>query len=127
MCGREGDRNTRLSILQVMSSPGPTSPTQGDSPPHVSRSYSGTLDRSRSRSYVIKDISLDEGDALKRITQEVGGCTNACPVHVYRVEICEPINLFYCYISSVAGLTLINNAGLCTTLIHVPSGGHKGS
>lgn len=29
------------------------------------------MDKSRSRSYLNKDISIDEGDALKKISEEV--------------------------------------------------------
>ena len=37
----------------------------------ISRSGSLTMDKSRSRSYLTKDISLDEGDVLKKISEEV--------------------------------------------------------
>lgn len=36
------------------------------------RSFSHSMDKSRSRSY-LKDISIDEGDALKKISEEVNG------------------------------------------------------
>ena len=60
-----------ILLCQVMSSQEALSPGLRESPPRGTRSHTGTLDRSRSRSYVINDISIDEGVALKRITQEV--------------------------------------------------------
>lgn len=54
-----------------------SSPEEGISYLNVSpqrklgRSTSLIGDKSRSRSFLTKDISMDEGDALKKISQEV--------------------------------------------------------
>lgn len=44
----------------------------------LSRSGSLSMDKSRSRSYLTKDISIDEGDALKKISEEVLLGGNLC-------------------------------------------------
>ncbi len=54
-----------------MSSPEDRSPISRN---NVSRSGSIIGEKSRSRSNLKKDISIDEGDALKKISEMVGSC-----------------------------------------------------
>jgi hypothetical protein len=57
-----------------MSSPEEGSSYLGSGSPSnrgLSRSGSVSMEKSRSRSYLTKDISVDEGDVLKKISEEV--------------------------------------------------------